>query len=217
MLALAGAFGMAQCHQDADRGVHAGRQVGDRHSDFQRRAVRLAGHAHQPAHPLGKEIIAAAPGIGAILPEPGDRAVDDCRVERGDAGVIEPVLRQAPDLEILHQHVRLCGKAADQSRAFGVGQVDRGGALVAVGAQVIGAFQRIVAAIGQLEERRTPGAGIVAPPGLLHLEHVGAEIGEDLGRPRPGEDPRKVQHPDPVERARALAHHAAMPGRSREV
>jgi hypothetical protein len=221
VLAFTGLLPMRQCGEYRVAGIQAGQDVGQRDADFLRSGAVLvlgaAGDAHQAAHALDQEVIAGAGGIRPVLAEAGDRAVDDARIDRGDAGVVQPVFRQPADLEVFHQHVGLGGEAADQRRALGPGNVDRGGALVAVGAEVIGAFPGVVAAIGQLQERRPPGAGIVAAPRLLHLEHVSAEIGENLGRPGSGEDPRKVQHLDPVERARAVIHGAAMPGAWRPV
>ena len=213
LLALAGAFGMAQRGKDRDGGVHARGEVGHRHPDLERRTIGLAGHAHQPAHPLGEEIVAAARCIGAVLPETGDRAIDDPRVDRPDRGIIQPVFGQPANLEILHQHIGPRGQPPDQFGPLRRCQIDRRAALVAVGAKIIGALARIVRSVGKLEERRTPAAGIVAAAGLLDLEHVGAEIGEDLGRPRTGQDPRKVQHLDPFEGTGFVAHRAPMPGR----
>ena len=39
----------------------------------------------------------------------------------------------------------------------------------------------------------------------LDLDHVGAEVGEDLGAPGPGEHPRQVEHADAGERLRRAA------------
>ncbi len=119
--------------------------------------------------------------IGPVLPEPGDRTIDDPGIDRSNAGIVEPVFGQAARLEILHQHVGLGRKLADQRRTFWAGNVDRGRALVTVGAKVIGAFAGIVRAIGQLEERRSPAAGIITLARLFDLEHLGAKVGEDLG------------------------------------
>src|SRR5262245_12536341 len=50
-----------------------------------------------------------------------------------------------------------------------------------------------MAAIGRRYERRAPGAGIVARAFALHLDHIGAEIGEDLARPRPRQNAGKLE------------------------
>src|SRR3546814_2581391 len=59
---------------DRDRGVHAGHQVGDRHTDLHRLALRLAGQAHHAAHRLDQGVVAGPRRIRASLPEAGDRA-----------------------------------------------------------------------------------------------------------------------------------------------
>ncbi len=54
-----------------------------------------------------------------------------------------------------------------------------------------------MAAVGRRHERRAPGAGVVAGAGALDLDDVGAEVGKDLPRPRPGQDPGKLQNAQP--------------------
>src|SRR3546814_3199045 len=41
----------------------------------------IAGDRHRAAHALDQEIITRARGIGAVLPEPGDRGDDEARSE----------------------------------------------------------------------------------------------------------------------------------------
>src|SRR5262249_21957586 len=50
------------------------------------------------------------------------------------------------------------------------------------------------------QERRTPGACVVAGAGALDLDHVGAQVGEVLRAPRPGEDTREVEDAQAAER-----------------
>jgi len=49
-------------------------------------------------------------------------------------------------------------------------------------------------AVLALDERRAPGAGVVARPGPFDLDDVGAEIGKRLTRPGPGEDAREFEN-----------------------
>ncbi len=63
-------------------------------------------------------------------------------------------------------------------------ELDR--ALAAVGGVEIGGAQ--MAAVGCRHERRAPAAGVVAGALALDLDHVGAEIGENLAGPGPGQD-----------------------------
>ena len=92
------------------------------------------------------------------------------------------------------------GEAADHGLPLGRGDVHRDRALVAVGAQEVGA--QIHRA---LDIRRPPLARVVAARGgVLDLEHVGAEIAQHLRAGRPREDPREVEHDEPRERARRI-------------
>ena len=61
---------------------------------------------------------------------------------------------------------------------------------------------RALAAVEPEEVARAPAARVVAPVRPLHLDHVGAEVGERLRRDRPGEDPAEVGH------EHATAHYA---------
>ncbi|MOA64898.1 hypothetical protein D3C78_1911070 [compost metagenome] len=61
--------------------------------------------------------------------------------------------------------------------------------LVAVGRQVIGGLAGVLA-IGVLEERRAPGARVIAIARTLDLDHFGAKVGENLSGPWPGQYPR---------------------------
>ena len=80
--------------------------------DLLRRPVRLAGDVHDPGHALDEEIVAGALRVGPGLAEAGDRAIDEPRVERAQALVVEAEFGEAADLEVLDQHVRTRRKAA---------------------------------------------------------------------------------------------------------
>ena len=144
------------------RRVQAGEQVDDRDPDPHRPAARLAvgqaGDAHHPAHRLDDEIVAGAVGVGPVLPEAGDRRIDQARIGGAEAGGVEAELVEAADLEILDHDIGLPGQLADQRRAFGPGEVDRRGLLAAVGAEEIGGDPLVALAV----PRRAPVARVVA-------------------------------------------------------
>src|SRR2546429_188936 len=60
-----------------------------------------------------------------------------------------------------------------------------------------------VTVIAAAKEGRPPLARVVAVPGALHLDHLGAQVGEILGGPGSREHAGQVQHTDTVE---DLAH-----------
>jgi preprotein translocase subunit SecG len=46
----------------------------------------------------------------------------------------------------------------------------------------------------------SPGAHRIAAPGRLDLDHLGAEVGQELGAERPRDDAGQIDHPDPGKR-----------------
>jgi hypothetical protein len=52
------------------------------------------------------------------------------------------------------------------------------------------------------QEGRAPAAGVVAAAGALDLDHLGAEVGQGLGAPGPGQHARQVEHAHAIQRAR---------------
>ena len=85
----------------------------------------------------------------------------------------------------------LADEPAQDLGALRLLQVDDEALLVAVDAE------EIVALAGD-EGREMPG--LVAAAGRLDLQHLGAEIAEALGAERPGQHPRQIDDPEPVER-----------------
>src|SRR3546814_12806223 len=59
---------------------------------------------------------------------------------------------------------------------------------------------RGVAAVGVLQEGRSPFPRVVADAGAFDLDHVGAEVGEDLPGPGARHDAAEVEDPDVRER-----------------
>ena len=66
----------AQRAEDAEHAEQARAEIGDGHAHLDRRSIRAARRAHDAAHALRDEVVAAAVRIGARLAEARDRAVD---------------------------------------------------------------------------------------------------------------------------------------------
>ena len=126
------------------------------------------------------------------MPEAGDRAVDELRIFLAQARIIEAEFGQPPDLEVLDQHVRSRGELAHNAPPALALEIELNRALAAIGGMKIGRGQ--MTAAGSLDERRPPGAGVITGPRALHLDHVGAEVGEDLACPRSCQDAGKLEH-----------------------
>ena len=214
--ALAGLLALRQRGQDADHRIEAGEDVGDRHADAGRRAVRHAGQIHHAAHALRHQIVAGALGVGAVLAEAGHRAIDQTRIFRRQALVVEAELGEPADLEILDQHVRALASLRTMRRPSSLSKSSFDRALAAVGGMEIGRADML--AVGAFHERRPPAAGIVAGAFALDLDDVGAQVGQHLPRPGPGQDAGKFEDAETRQRLRHefLEFFLALRGKERD-
>ena len=67
-----------------------GKDVGEGDADLHRLAIRLAGKMHDAAHRLDQEVVAGTRRVRPGLAESRDRAIDEARIDRPQAVVIEP-------------------------------------------------------------------------------------------------------------------------------
>ena len=183
---------------DRDDAIEPGEEIADRDARLLRRPVRLAGDVHDARHALNEEVVAGALRVRARLAEARHRAIDEPRIERFEALVVEAEFLQAPDLEILDQHVRARRKAPHDlapplGREIGDDRAFAAVAGVEIGGRTL-AFR--------FDERRSPGARLVALR-ALDLDDVGAKIGERLAGRRARQHARELDDPHPSKRARA--------------
>jgi len=112
---------------------------------------------------------------GPTRAERAEVAVDQIRLLGAQLVRAEPVALGDADAQILQHHVgALEDQRAQARRLAGVAEIDRDAALVAV--------ERLVGRGGAVPPRRAPAARVVALLGVLDLDHVGAEIGQDHAR-----------------------------------
>ena len=160
---------------DRDHAIKPGEQIADRDARLLRRSFGLAGDAHHSRHALDEEIVSGALRVRAGLSEACHRAIDQPRIERFQALVIEAELPQPPDLEILDQYVGARREPAHDLAPVLGGEISDDRAFSPIAGMEIGGG----ALAFRLDERRSPGARLVAL-GALDLDDVGAEIGERL-------------------------------------
>src|SRR5213078_4035733 len=91
-----------------------GGEVRNRNADPHRSLPRQAGDRHQPAHPLRDLIDARTLGVGAILSEARDAAIDDTRIDLRYRRVVdaEPVLHVGT--VVLDHHIGGPGEIEEQ-------------------------------------------------------------------------------------------------------
>ena len=208
---------LASAHQrrrDRVGGVEAGAEIADRDPAFDRRTTLLAGDAHQAGHSLHGHVEGAFSGIRPALPIPGNRAIDDAAIERFQRIVAETEPPEHAGAEVLQHDVGDGAQRLQLRKARGILQIDRDRPLVAVDRRKIFAERR--PAVGRGERR--PAAHAVAARRILHLDDVGAEIGEQRARKGPRRDLSKFEDADPRQRSVAFAvarsAHASAPARN---
>src|SRR5207237_9399759 len=105
--------------------------VDERDADLNGRTAGLAGDRNQPALGLEHEVVAGA--IARRTPaEPGDRAVDRCRIARVHGSRIEPESPRCTRPEVLEHDVGRCAEIEDERASLGPLEVDRDAPLAAV-------------------------------------------------------------------------------------
>ena len=189
MRALAGAGAFMHRGQNRGRGIDPGEQVGHRHADAMRLALGRASDRHQPGHALDDVVVSGAVRIRPILPEAGDRTIDQPREIGLQAGVIQPVFPEATDLEVLDHHIGAGQQGADLGLPLGRGEIRRDRSLAPVRRVEIGGDRPALA----VDEGRAPAARVIALRSL-DLDHLGAQIGQGLAGPGPGQDPRQFDN-----------------------
>ncbi len=192
VLAPAVAIAGVQGREDAVGGEEAADHVDERRADLQRPPVGLAGDRHEPAHRLQQQVVAGQRRGPLARAEGADRAVHDAGVGARDLVVAEAEAVAGARPEGLDDDVGADAQLARERHVGRVLEVERDRALVAVEAQVVGR--------ALVDERRPPGARVVAAVGALDLDHVGPEVAEAHRAQRAGEHPREVGDEDAIER-----------------
>jgi hypothetical protein len=105
--------------------------------------------------------------------------------------VAEPPALQRAGQEVGDHHVGGVHQAQEDVAPLLDPQVERDAALAAVAADQVGRPQ-------VLERDRDP-ARLIADPGQLDLDHVGAEIAQQLSRLGPLHQETQIEHADPLE------------------
>ena len=111
---------------------------------------------------------------------------------RRQSGIVEPELGERPRPEVLHDDVASSEQPIDDGAPFGPLEIERDAYLVAVDAQIIRALA--------VDERRPPGARVVALSGLLDLDHASAHVGEQHRAVRTRQHAREIENGQAFER-----------------
>ncbi len=190
LLAAPGLRALVERGQDRDDPVGGGAHVHDRGPRAQRLAART-GHEGEPRRHLG-QLVEEGPRLVRAGQEALEREVDDAGVGPG-----EHVVAQAEGLdravgEVVDDDVRPAHQAQEERAGLrGPLEVDRDRALVAV---------------QEVEVGRGAGghaARLIALARTLHLDDVGAQVGEQEPRRRSRDDVAQLEDANALERQRA--------------
>ena len=130
--AFAADLAVQQRDQDALRQESAGHDVGDGDADAQRALAGKSRHRHDAGHALRDLVDRGTLGIGTILAEAGNAAIDDPRIALSDRLEIDAEPSCDARAHVLDDDVGLFGKPHEDLAALVGLQVERDGALVAM-------------------------------------------------------------------------------------
>lgn len=168
-------------------------------------AVAVAG----PGQVERAQVVATPLAVGAGLAEGGDGDHHQVRVHGRQGVVGEAALAHEAGVVVLDEHVGAPEQPEEDVPPLGAVDVEGHPALVGVQEREQAASLGVRLVAGE----RTPVPGPVAGPGALDLDHVGAEVGEELGAVGSGDEVPELNDPDVVQ---STARHVVSPvvGRS---
>ena len=170
--ALPRAVAVRDAGKDGERKMQARDLVADDGGKIPRPSLCVGIERGEARDALDDVIVCGRIGAGAFAAEARGKRIDEARIFGAQRFVGEPEFRRRLGAHVVHDDVGILREAADDGLAFGIFQVDGDGAFVAVDAH----------------EGRAHGGGAAGTRGAieialgrLDLDHVGAEIAQDLG------------------------------------
>jgi hypothetical protein len=175
--------------QDRDHPVGRGAHVHDRGAGAERLAAR-AGHEGEAGGHL-RELVEEGPRLRRAGEEALEGQVDDAGMHAREHVVAQAEALDGAVGEVVDDHVRARDQAQEEGPAVRRAlQIDRDRALVAV--------QEVE--VGRGARRHAPR--LVALAGSLHLDHVGAQVGQEQPRRRARDDVAELEDAHACERKR---------------
>jgi len=171
--------------QHRERSQVSPRQVRVRVAEAGRRAAGLGHEERVAGERLERRPVAHVVAVRPRQAEARHAHADHVRAEPHEHVVVEPQVGHHPRAEVVDDDVRDRREPAREVQAARIVQVEQDAPLAA-------------------HERAREAAAAVAEveaPAALDLDHVGAQVGEDAGRHRPGDHPGEVEDANAVERA----------------
>ncbi|MNS95719.1 hypothetical protein D3C72_1299890 [compost metagenome] len=197
MLTFSRDIPVVQRGEDRDRRIQSRRQISNGDPDLlwptTRLVITLARYAHQPAFPLENEVVAGAVSVRPGLAVPGDRAIDQARIDLFQTDVVKPSTSQITNLKVLYKDVALKNELTDQIRTVWVGDVHANRSFVPIcGSEVGGILKHFRFTRHRI--RRPPLPRIIPSRWVLNLDDIGSHVAQHLGTPWPCEHSRHIQY-----------------------
>ena len=169
MRALSASAHMKQRIGDAEGGIEAGCEIRKRHAAFDGCASRLAGHAHDAAHGLQRQIEAGLARARSFLAEGGDGAVHEIGLCLAQRRMVEAKTRHDAGSVVLEHDLRGGDEVARPLVVARILEIERDRALVAV-------HRGEVLAVAVLQRRPLPHG--IAAIRVLDLDDVRTHVRE---------------------------------------
>jgi hypothetical protein len=184
---------MVQRGQHGRTRVHGGRRVADGH----RRHDGRPAPADPAARRLGNDVIPRLMAERAPVAEAGNGAVDDVRLELSDRVVVQLQTLHDARGEIFENDVAFFDQVANDLKSARMFDIETDALFSPVDIDVVRALRDAVVRDPQILQ------SFVGPVSVtLHLDHVGAHVGQRFGRMGPRQNPRKIKHGYISERSR---------------
>src|ERR1700683_3646122 len=171
---------MAQRGHRTDRAVQAAELVADRSRGLDRHPVDRTVHRHPAGNRLCNRIVTGAVRIRTELAPPGDRDINDIRLDLAYRFLADAPTLHGAGLEVFDHDVRLGGELEEDVARLGKFEIETQAALVAID----GSVDRAELGAGE-EWRHVPGYLAL---GHFNFDHVDAQISQHsrVQRPRRG-------------------------------
>ena len=192
MLAAPRHVARVQRGQHGDGAEEPAGEVAHGHAGADGRAAGLAGDRHAAAVALRDHVERGAVAVRALLAEAGHAAGDDAGVDRAERRVVDAEPLRHAGAEVVHDDVGPGRELVKEGAPFRPLEVDADALLVAVEREEVGthALVGVAGVVPQQAARHLAGAG------RLHLDRLGAEIGQQHACERARQHVRQVEHHD---------------------
>ena len=175
---------------DAVGAVEPGQHVHQGHADLHGASPGLSGDGHPAAFGLDDEVVAGPAGGGDVRGEAAHRGQDELGEFRMEALPAQAEAIRGIGLKVLDQDIGHLQQVEEVRLACLGVEVNGAAALAPVGTAEVGALTGIT-----VLERGPPAPGGISLGGL-QLLHLGAEIGQELGREGAGQHTGKIHDPE---------------------